>query len=364
VRPGTGVNLALAGGALAAAALTYALVENPVRHLRALRDRPWRAVGGGLAVTVLTAAGCLALGAGGTAGRGLATGYEAPAVSGVTAAALARGLATPAVPANLTPPLAEATRDEPRIYADKCSGGFTDAEVKKPCAYGDLTSPRTVVLFGDSHAAHWFPAMEAAAQQNRWRLVVVTKAACSAAAVRIFQVKLNRPYDECVAWREAAWKHIAALRPATVVMSSAAAGGTLVDDSGATVTDPGYADRTWVDGWVRSAGRLAAGGARVVLLEDTPYQDGDTVECLSVHLGDPSACVADQQGALRAPERRRAVAAALRAGGVTVVDPLPWFCTAGRCPVIVGNVLVYRDASHITATYSRMLGPMLAERLR
>jgi hypothetical protein len=268
------------------------------------------------------------------------------------------------VPANLTPPLATATEDEPRIYADKCSGGFTDAEVKKPCAYGDLAASRTVVLFGDSHAAHWFPAMEQVARDNGWRLVVVTKAACSAASVRIFQAKLNRPFNECVAWREAAWEHIAALEPAMVVMASAAAGGTLVDDSGATMTDPTYADRTWVDGWVRSAGRLAATGARVVLIEDTPYQAGDTVECLSVHVADPSACVVRAAAALPQPERRRAVAAALRAKGVTIVDPLPWFCTPRACPVIVGNVLVYRDTSHITATYARLLAPLLGAELR
>ena len=51
VTPGLTTNLLLASGALVAAAVTYALVENPVRHLRALRARPWRAVGCGLAVT-------------------------------------------------------------------------------------------------------------------------------------------------------------------------------------------------------------------------------------------------------------------------------------------------------------------------
>ncbi|HEU4347702.1 MAG TPA: acyltransferase family protein [Actinoplanes sp.] len=360
VTAGLAVNLALAACALLAAALTYALLENPVRHLRSLRARPWRTVGCGLLVTVLTAAGYLVLGTGDAARRGLETDHVAPELAAVTPRALAEGVATPAVPANLTPSLERATTDQPRIYADKCSGGFTDPGIKKPCAYGNTASGRTVVLFGDSHAAHWFPALEKVAQYRGWRLVVVTKSACSAASVRIFQATLNRPYDECVAWRESVWGYLAALKPAMVVMSSAAAGGTLVDDSGAKVTDPGYEDRAWVDGWSRSADRLAGTGAEVVLIEDTPYQSGDTVECLSVHVRDPRACVVSAGAALPNPGRRRAIAAALRTGDVTIVDPLPWFCTAGRCPVIVGNVLVYRDASHITATYSRMLAPLLA----
>jgi hypothetical protein len=136
-----------------------------------------------------------------------------------------------------------------------------------------------------------------------------------------------------------------------------------VDDSGAKVTDPGYQDRVWIDGWTRTADRLAATGAELVLLEDTPYQSGDTVECLSVHPDHPRSCVVSAGAALPNPARRRAVAAALTAQGVDVVDPLPWLCTADRCPVIVGNVLVYRDASHLTATYSRLLAPLLRHRL-
>jgi len=361
---GTMLNLALAGAALVAAALTYALVENPVRHLRGLRARPWRTVGCGLAVTVLTAAGYLVAGTGDAARRTLGTGYDAPALTAVTPQALAAGVATPAVPGNLRPALRDAPADEPRLYADGCSGGFTDPGIKRPCAYGDLTSAETVVLFGDSHAAHWFPALEKVAQDRGWRLVVVTKSACSVASVRIFQAKLNRPFDECVAWREAVWDYLAELRPARIVMSAAAAGGVPVDDTGAKMTDAGWTERTWLAGWTRSADRLADTGAKLYLLEDTPYQSGDTTECLSQHLHDPGACVVDSQAAITNADRRRAIATALRARGVTLIDPLPWFCTATACPVIVGDVLVYRDASHLTATYARMLAPLLSEQIR
>jgi hypothetical protein len=55
--------------------------------------------------------------------------------------------------------------------------------------------------------------------------------------------------------------------------------------------------------------------------------------------------------------------AALRARGVTIIDPITWFCTSSTCPVIVGNVLVYRDVSHITATYARLLAPLLNQSL-
>lgn len=38
-------------------------------------------------------------------------------------------------------------------------------------------------------------------------------------------------------------------------------------------------------------------------------------------------------------------------------------CTETECPMVIGNVVVWRDAHHLTATYSRMLAPYLADRL-
>jgi peptidoglycan/LPS O-acetylase OafA/YrhL len=359
VSAGVSVNLVVAAAALLAAAATFALVENPVRHLAALRRRPWRAIGAGVAVTVLSASAYLAAA---ELRHTVGDGYATPVLTATDLTGtrlpgtLAAGAATPAVPANLTPALDRATGDEPRVYPDGCSSQFTDASIKKPCAYGDTASPTTVVLFGDSHAAQWFPALEAVAQQRDWKLVVVTKTACSAASVRIYQATLKRPFDECVRWRESAWGYIASLRPAMVVMSSAAAGGDLADPAQRP-------DDVWTAGWVRTTEQLAATGAKLYLIDDTPYQSSDTPECLSTHPRDPQACVVAAGRALPQPARRRMVADALTAKGVTVVDPTAWFCTATRCPVIIGNVLVYRDVSHVTATYIRLLAPLLQARL-
>jgi hypothetical protein len=59
---------------------------------------------------------------------------------------------------------------------------------------------------------------------------------------------------------------------------------------------------------------------------------------------------------------RHAVAATTKSG-VRVIDAASWFCTARVCPVVVGNILVYRDDSHPTATYLKALAPMLASQL-
>jgi hypothetical protein len=49
--------------------------------------------------------------------------------------------------------------------------------------------------------------------------------------------------------------------------------------------------------------------------------------------------------------------------GVRLIDPTPVACTEKKCPAVIGDVLVYRNGAHLTATYVRTLIPWLGERL-
>ena len=51
--------------------------------------------------------------------------------------------------------------------------------------------------------------------------------------------------------------------------------------------------------------------------------------------------------------------AATNAGGGQYADVTELFCTADRCPVIVGNTLVYFDHVHLTIEYARALAPVM-----
>jgi len=355
-------NVVVALGALVLAALTYALVENPIRHLAALRDRPWRGLGAGAALSVLAAGLCVLIGVTSMQVTG-ASSYRAAALDPGTydirqlPHTIAAAVDLPAVPGNLTPRLERATKDKPRYYREGCAGDFDDPGVKKPCAYGDLDSPTTVVLFGDSHAGHWFPALEAAALREHWKLLVVTKSACTAADGMIYLKQLKRPFTECVQWRKEAWQFVRSLRPAKVVVASTYPGSKLL---GVTGTQP----EAWAAAWQRSIAQLSQPGTEVFFVNDTPWQAGSAPDCLSVHLDEPSACARDRRTAVNLPGRRRLVEDTARAGGATIIDPVPWFCTATRCPSVIGNILVYRDQHHVTTAYSRLLSPLLGEALR
>ena len=116
-------------------------------------------------------------------------------------------------------------------------------------------------------------------------------------------------------------------------------------------------------GWIaltRLVQRLRSTGANAVVLGPVPDPQSTVPTCLSGHLDNATECSPKRPVALNdngiADE-----AAATKAGGGEYADLSEFFCTADRCPVIVGNTLVYRDDNHVTIEYARLLGPVLAE---
>jgi len=88
------------------------------------------------------------------------------------------------LPANVQPSLDAARDDRAEVFRNGCTAGHGDVE-NPLCEFGDLTSDVSIVLFGDSHMAHWFPAFEEAGQKNGWKISVLTKLGCPPATVSV-----------------------------------------------------------------------------------------------------------------------------------------------------------------------------------
>jgi hypothetical protein len=96
----------------------------------------------------------------------------------------------------------------------------------------------------------------------------------------------------------------------------------------------------------------------VLVLGPIPDPHSVVPICLSGHLDDASACSPPRSTAVN--ERGIANESAVtKAGGGQYADITELFCTAERCPVIVGNTLVYFDKDHLTVEYSRLLAPVM-----
>ncbi|MDP9793800.1 peptidoglycan/LPS O-acetylase OafA/YrhL [Catenuloplanes nepalensis] len=348
--------LGLAGLSLLLAIVTARRVEDPIRTMRALREKARRglALGAGLSAAVAALALVTPAVLPSTTGSGSADDTASLVAGQQLADLITRSGATESVPANLKPAIEDAAADIGEIYADGCDPEFADATVRKPCMYGDPAGTETVVLLGDSHAGHWFPAVDRIARERHWRLAVVTKSACSAATATVYLPSLKRAYTECDQWRRDALAYIATLDPAMVITSSN--GHSEMLDAGPRQ------DEAWADAWVATFEALP-GSADLVLISDTAWPRGNVPECVSNHLTDVTACHRSREEAFDDRRRRKLVADAAGAHGATVVDPAPWMCDDDVCPVIIGDVLVYKDDSHISATFATTLAPLLAQRL-
>jgi hypothetical protein len=97
----------------------------------------------------------------------------------------------------------------------------------------------------------------------------------------------------------------------------------------------------------------------VLVLGPIPDPQTSVPVCLSGHLDDATACSPPRSTAVNEPGIA-AESAATNAAGGQYADITKLFCTTDRCPVIVGNTLVYLDWSgHLTLEYSRLLAPVM-----
>jgi hypothetical protein len=211
-----------------------------------------------------------------------------------------------------------------------------------------------MMLFGDSHALQWFPALDRAARARRWRLVSLTKTTCPPVQLSFWSPVLGRPYRECDQWRSNMLQRIRSERPAVVVLGAARHYGDVYHFQ---VYGP-----TWISGLAKMVRQVRATGARVIVLGPTPKPKADVPDCLSRHLHNAVACTTPPQVALDTGGMRAERQAVQRAGG-GYLDVTPWLCTPSTCMVMVGNLLAYRDDNHLTTTYTTWLSPLLGYHL-
>jgi len=320
--------------------LLYRYVEDPVRKAPVLTRARARVTLAGAAAGSIA---CLAVATGAFAladNRPLNV-HQAAAETVITDSP--RG--TEYVPENLAPELREARESLPEIYDDGCNRGtgVTDAE---GCVYGDPEAPR-IVLFGDSHAAHWFPAVEGFATTAGYSVEVHTKSSCPAADIDT--LRQGSPYPECPQWREAVIDRINESQPALVLLSSFADAELA----------PGVVDEPAT--WDAALGRtLDALDVPTAVIADTPDMLEDPAPCLSANLSAAAACGQPRERALEGTAREAEISATA-SRGVPLLDFNAYLCDDEWCPPIIGNTLVYRDSHHLTAEISADLADVLGE---
>ena len=227
----------------------------------------------------------------------------------------------------------------PQIYDDGCHANYAQTKSGK-CEYGKLDSDKTMVLYGDSHAAQWFPALIEIANRSGYKLISLTKSACpSVETVRRDQggFKMSR----CVQWRENTIKRIQDIEPDVLIMSSFQY----------FAQPPQFNDRTqwWNEGQRKLLNQVKNSSPHLIYITDTPHPTRDIPACLS-NYSITECNTSERSKNLSIP-------------GFKVIDPNPWLCS-NVCPAVKDGVVAYRDASHISVDISLALIPRLTQALR
>ncbi|MFG3380657.1 acyltransferase family protein [Streptomyces sp. NPDC047999] len=338
--------------------LTLHLVENPMRFHRAFKAHAGRGLAFGLglsAVAALTAVVAAQFPPGLASGSARQNTKEALASVSDPQAALNRMLEEriETLPSNLAPSMKDVAYKRTKVYTDDCALTMTDTVQTQPCLYGDTDAERTVVLFGDSHVAQWFPALDAIARKHNWQLYSLTKNACKVSQITI---EYNGgPYSTCDAWREVTLKRILEMKPELVITSNS---------NSAKLWGEGDTATAWGKGQAETYRTFKENGIPVVTLLDNPWPKNNAVDCAVANPDDLGSCARDRSEADPKPDVTRAIREAAEAEDVTVIDPYPWVCApSGNCPIVVGNTMVYRDYGHLADAYVEALTPVVEREL-
>ncbi|MGB1724517.1 MAG: SGNH hydrolase domain-containing protein, partial [Ilumatobacteraceae bacterium] len=216
--------------------------------------------------------------------------------------------------------------------------------------FGDPDGDITVAIWGDSHAAQWFSAIDLIAEQRGWRLVSITQGGCPVIDVLTWNRSGDAVFDHCAPWRDNVLDRFAEEEVDVVLLGQHY--GLLDADSRGAVSAS-----VWAEQLPALLDRVSETMTPIVLI-DSPDPPEDVPTCLSEHPEEIEVCEPGAPG-----NTETAVAATIREitaeRGVGTIDPRPWLCVENRCPVVVGDILVYRDSHHLSDTFVRWFTPVL-----
>ena len=317
--PSLAKSVAVVAATAVLAAASFHFVEHPVRRSPWLRAQTNVSLCLGLVLILVAVAASF-----------LPKLFEPALDAGRPSTAPAHMLGAPPVPTDFVP-----SDIVPRLVDGTSSvDPFAERNVEclelGQCVYGDPDADARVVLFGDSHAGQWAPALADVATSHGWRVDRLTRGGCSSLTAT--------GVPACGAWVRREWDQIEALDPDLVVVSNAS--------DGQFRQAPG----PWEDR-ARATLRQVPDGLPLAVLSETPRAAESVPECLSEHLRDVSPCEPTWP-APRTVAINDRLASLAGESGATFVDLTPTLCLAERCPAVAGNVLVYRDAHHVTTAFA------------
>ena len=208
-----------------------------------------------------------------------------------------------------------------------------------------------MVLFGDSHAQMWMPALLPFATRHNWTLIPLVRVGCTAQA---FSAESGAEFASCRTWLKWAVSQVRQLRPGVIVLSTAYSGEALSGDpNGIKAAENGF--------WAEL--QALKGSAKLVVIEDIPYPGRSPIDCLLAHdatLGSCTYSFSDRFNDTIDGD----VALSAQLLGAKFIPVVQWFCAHSQCPMVIGNTIAYFDPTHVSTAYAQQLARPLDVALR
>lgn len=228
----------------------------------------------------------------------------------------------------------------------------------------------SILLWGDSHAQHWAPAISALAAQEGVTFASFSLGGCHPLPRRSGNARCDRFYRDVDAHLDG-WQAERRLRG--VVLSARWADGTgavpLSVANQAEVSRTGFAEAGVTNetealalfelSLRRQLERLRLLNLRVLVVLPSPSQPISAAHCLVMRAADQCfATVSANErysGAVKHVMRRLAA----EFDNVRLFDPNDLLCNANRCPEVIDGVVVYSDDNHLTQSFVKRTAPGL-----
>ncbi|GLY15907.1 acyltransferase [Kineosporia sp. NBRC 101677] len=335
--------LSIVGIGVVLATLTYYLVEGPARKARFWAPSAL-GIAGGLTLTLVAV------------GSGTALAHSRSVEVPVQPLGAAAAYPAQDSASALAPPPERAKDDNGEIYERGCASNYASSD-PRPCVFDHSKGPNAPVVYvvGDSKAGQWAPALLVLAQQHGWKLVSMTKAGCPFSDIHRLLTP-DEGYTTCEPWNQAVLEEIRA-HPPTLLVTTQLQFYRSVKDGRPL---PGEANRQeLIRGMAVRLQQMHDLDVPVLAMAETPRMGEDVAACVSLHLDDLDACAKPRDSVLKG----LVVGKAAEETDTPVADLTDRVCAAYLCPPVIGDVLVYRDDHHLTATFSRTLAPFLDEEM-
>jgi peptidoglycan/LPS O-acetylase OafA/YrhL len=230
---------------------------------------------------------------------------------------------------------------------NKCIAKETDELpiLNQECILGNVNSLKSIVLLGDSHADQWIENINSIAKKNDYKLYSFTKPGCPMSDIKIINPLLKREYLECYKWRIEALKQIETLNPNLLIYTS-----TQYENSSLEI-------------YSKFVLKLQQISNKLIILNDTPVPTLNIPECLSKNKTDMQKCSFKYVQNLGIQNQKASEIKYLKDQNVQFINTVKWFCIKTNCPPIIDNIIVYRDKSHITNSFSNYLTDLMNEEI-